>query len=887
MQVSSLAGRSEVNLQKKRLKNVQSIAVGTSNADPCAVIDATSNSKGVLVPRLTTEQINSIPFPVVGLILYNRTTNTLNVFDGQWKSVQIENPDSQIEIIQNAIRSINNKDLVLSTLGENNRVMVNKDLVLQGGNLLTPAQTMLTIQGGNGVTISSGNGQSNVDMDSNLNMKSNDLTNVGHLKAEQLTVVSNIECAAITGAIGPGPQQNISGLGPQAQNLDMGGQSIVSVNNVSAATIDGVLSTGAQPNVSRIGVQAADLNMGTYDITNAGAIVAETLQGNLVTQVQSNVTTMPQLASINNKSVPDSDFVGISDTQTLTNKTIDGSQIIDQSLALGKMTSVPALSLIGNSSSSSAVPDSVSMTTLKTMGNFLDTSWTGSSNVNTLASTVNGLTFPSSNFVGVSDAQTLTNKTIDGSQIANQTLPYNKLATGTGPVVIGIVSGTGTPSALTMAKLKTMGSFLDTTWTGSSNVSTLASTVNGLTFPSSNFVGISDAQTLTNKTINGSQIVNQSLNLGKVVPVAALSLIGNSSSSSAVPEALTTAQVKTLLNISDQQSITLNGDVTGSGTGSVSTAIASGSVSLGKMATLAANSIIGNNTGVTATPIALTTVQAKTLLALDNVENTALSTWTGSTSITSIGSLTALNTDSITSPGNLAITPNFGAGNVQIWSPLDMKTNSISNVGALNALTLPSSNFVGINDVQTLTNKTIDGSQIVSSSIATAKLADGCVTAAKIATGVIPSFPASYMFRRKDATQTIGSSLSGVYVVVSFPTAVVSNNITYTSTGSDFYATVAEAGRYIVQWALTWNYAATQTRIETYVQYSSATSNTRHGFMSYGSGSSSDHAMASSAVLNLVANDAVRVWFMHNHSGNLTNNPSIVEWGYLNIVRIQ
>jgi len=204
-----------------------------------------------------------------------------------------------------------------------------------------------------------------------------------------------------------------------------------------------------------------------------------------------------------------------------------------------------------------------------------------------------------------------------------------------------------------------------------------------------------------------------------------------------------------------------------------------------------------------------------------------------------------------------------------------MKTNSISNVGTLNALTLPSSNFVGISDTQTLTNKTIDGSQIVNSSI----------SAAKLASGVVPS---SYMFRVKDATQVIGSGLSGVNVVVSFPTAVSSNNITYTSTGSDFYATVAEAGRYVVQWALTWNYAASQTRVDTYVQYSSATAFTRHGYISQGSGSSSDFAISSCAVLNLIANDAVRVWFMHNHTGNLVNVPTnIFEWGFLNIVRIQ
>jgi hypothetical protein len=67
------------------------------------------------------------------------------------------------------------------------------------------------------------------------------------------------------------------------------------------------------------------------------------------------------------------------------------------------------------------------------------------------------------------------------------------------------------------------------------------------------------------------------------------------------------------------------GDITVSGTGTIMT-IDAGVVTLAKMANLAANSIIGNNTGSPATPLALTAAQVRTLI---NVADgaTAGATW--------------------------------------------------------------------------------------------------------------------------------------------------------------------------------------------------------------------------------------------------------------------
>lgn len=67
----------------------------------------------------------------------------------------------------------------------------------------------------------------------------------------------------------------------------------------------------------------------------------------------------------------------------------------------------------------------------------------------------------------------------------------------------------------------------------------------------------------------------------------------------------------------------LGGDLTGTVT---SATIANAAVTLAKQANLAANSIIGNNTASPATPIALTTTQVKSLLAIANTDVSGLGT---------------------------------------------------------------------------------------------------------------------------------------------------------------------------------------------------------------------------------------------------------------------
>lgn len=61
------------------------VAIGTSEPEPSAALDVTSNQKGFLPPRMTTEERDAIENPAAGLIIYNTNMHCINFFNGaEW-----------------------------------------------------------------------------------------------------------------------------------------------------------------------------------------------------------------------------------------------------------------------------------------------------------------------------------------------------------------------------------------------------------------------------------------------------------------------------------------------------------------------------------------------------------------------------------------------------------------------------------------------------------------------------------------------------------------------------------------------------------------------------------------------------------------------------------
>jgi hypothetical protein len=58
------------------------VGIGTLSPISSAILDLSSTTRGFLPPRMTTTERNAIASPVAGLMIYNTTTNLINVYNG-------------------------------------------------------------------------------------------------------------------------------------------------------------------------------------------------------------------------------------------------------------------------------------------------------------------------------------------------------------------------------------------------------------------------------------------------------------------------------------------------------------------------------------------------------------------------------------------------------------------------------------------------------------------------------------------------------------------------------------------------------------------------------------------------------------------------------------
>lgn len=77
-----------VSVARMTIKNSGNVGIGTTSPNAAALVDVASTTQGFLPPRMTTAQRDAISTPPAGLMIYNTTTNKLNVRTASsWEAV--------------------------------------------------------------------------------------------------------------------------------------------------------------------------------------------------------------------------------------------------------------------------------------------------------------------------------------------------------------------------------------------------------------------------------------------------------------------------------------------------------------------------------------------------------------------------------------------------------------------------------------------------------------------------------------------------------------------------------------------------------------------------------------------------------------------------------
>jgi len=378
-------------------------------------------------------------------------------------------------------------------------------------------------------------------------------------------------------------------------------------------------------------------------------------------------------------------------------------------VTFAKFQQISTASILGRNTGGTGNVEELSAATTKTLlslnnvENTALSTWAGSTNITTLGTIATGTW--SGSTIGVlygGTGQTSANAALNALLPSQGTHNGKFLQTdGSNTSWVAVTSGTVTDVSVVTAN-GVSGSVATSTTTPAITLTLGAitpSTVNGLTF-ASQAVGFTVAGGTTSKTLTVSNTLtlagtdSSTLNIGSGGALGSAAFTASSAYevpltfSTGLTRSTNTITVNTTQNIAKlsnltsngfvktsagdgtlsvdtstyltgNQTITLSGDVSGSGTTAITTAIGTNVVTLAMMAQIATASILGRNTGGTGNVEVLSAATTKTLLSLNNVENTALSTWAGTSNITTIG---AASTGALVVNGTITINSNSGSG---------------------------------------------------------------------------------------------------------------------------------------------------------------------------------------------------------------------------------
>lgn len=103
------------------------VGIGTTDPDGSSMLEITSTSKGVLIPRMTSAQRSAISSPATGLLVFDTTTQSFWFYTSSWdelnsKSTLVDDDnDTKIEVEKNA-----DEDIIRLTTAGSERMQIDE-----------------------------------------------------------------------------------------------------------------------------------------------------------------------------------------------------------------------------------------------------------------------------------------------------------------------------------------------------------------------------------------------------------------------------------------------------------------------------------------------------------------------------------------------------------------------------------------------------------------------------------------------------------------------------------------------------------------------------------------------------------------------------------------
>jgi hypothetical protein len=401
---------------------------------------------------------------------------------------------------------------------------------------------------------------------------------VGEIALNKITVIS---AATILGNNGA------AAASPKALTVS----EVKAMLGVTAGTVLAPIATsGSAADLTAGVIAAARFGVATIGLTKLQAIGADTILGNTTGASASPVAlTVAEVRTMLNLGGSTGTLATIATSGSaadLIAGVVPAARLGAGTIALSKLVVIPTHTIIGNDGAAAAEPQALTVAEVKTMLGIA----TLGSNLAVIATS--------------GSADDLVVGTIPAGRYAAGTIALSRLSVIAPNMLLGNAgTANASPAALTVAQVRTMLNL------GGSTGTLAAIATSG------------SANDLIAGFIPGARFADHTILLAKLALIPPDTIVGNTLTVNAVPIPLTVAEVRTMLNLGGSTgqlaAIATSGSATDLVTGTINVLrIADRSLTVTKLAVMAANTILGNNTGAAVSPIALTVAEVKAMLGV-------------------------------------------------------------------------------------------------------------------------------------------------------------------------------------------------------------------------------------------------------------------------------